>query len=173
MNKRAPSSQDAPLRKWFAHPTLSIVIAIGWLLLQQSLVLPQLITAGVLGAVIPWLVDGFLQIQVSPRAPRQVLRLLRIVIWDVIVSNLVVARIVLAPRSNPQPAWIKVPMEIRHPLAQVLLASIITNTPGTVSCEIDEEANDITVHVLDCEDAQALIATIKQRYEQPLKEILG
>lgn len=159
--------------RWFAHPTLSCLIAAGWLLLQQSLALPQLITAVVLAWLLPWLVGGFLDLQVRPRAPQRVLRLIGIVFWDVVKSNLEVARIVLTPGSKPQPAWIQVPMSIRHPVAQTLLASIVTNTPGTVSCAIDEDRHVITVHVLDSVDPDDLVRTIQQRYEQPLKEILG
>lgn len=167
------TAQAGRPRRWWGHPTLSVLIAVCWLLLQQSLALPHWIAALVLGWLLPWLLGGFLPTSVLPRKPRVVLRLIGIVIWDVVESNLVVARIVLTPWSDPQPAWIKVPMEIRHPLAQVLLASIITNTPGTVSCAIDEDSNEIAVHVLDCSDPVALVAQIRQRYEQPLKEILG
>lgn len=171
MNRPADPTPRA--RRWFAHPTLSCLIAAGWLLLQQSLALPQLITAVVLAWLLPWLVRGFLDLQVRPRTPQRVLHLIGIVFWDVVKSNLEVARIVLTPGSNPQPAWIQVPMSIRHPVAQTLLASIITNTPGTVSCAIDEDRHLITVHVLDGVDPDALVRTIRQRYEQPLKEILG
>ena len=53
----------------------------------------------------------------------------------------------------------------------VLLATIITTTPGTVSCVVDDEAHEIWVHALDCGDPQEMAAQIKQRYEQPLLEI--
>ncbi len=160
-------------RKWMTRPTLSVIVAVGWLLLQQSLALPQLITALVLGLVLPRLIDGFLGPVVRPSAPRHAWRLFANVIWDIVESNLTVARIVLNPFSNPTPSWLHVPMEVRNPVAQTLLASIITNTPGTVSCQIDEDLHVIVVHVLDCNDPAAMVAHIKQRYELPLKEILG
>lgn len=168
-----PSPHEGTVRGWFAHPTLSVMIAVSWLLLQQSLALPQLIAAAALGILLPRLIAPFLSTRVRPSKPLLVLRLFGIVIWDVVESNLEVARITLLPWVKPQPAWIKVPMEIRHPVAQTLLASIITNTPGTVSCKIDEDAHEITVHVLDCDDGEALVEHIRQRYELPLKEILG
>jgi multisubunit Na+/H+ antiporter MnhE subunit len=31
------------------------------------------------------------------------------VLWDIVVSNLTVARLVLDPRAAPQPAWVPVP----------------------------------------------------------------
>jgi multicomponent K+:H+ antiporter subunit E len=102
-----------------------------------------------------------------------VLRFTAVVLWDIVVSNLTVARIVLSPRAVPRPAWVRVPLDIRHPNAVVLLATVITTTPGTVSCVVDEERHEILVHALDCDDADAMAAQIKQRYERPLLEILG
>lgn len=160
-------------RGFLPHPVLSVVLAMGWLLLQQSLAVPQLITAAVLGWGLPRLVDGFLGERLQVRSWRTALRLVFIVLWDIIVSNIVVARIVLSPSSNPQPAWVPIALDIRHPTAITLLATIITTTPGTVSCIVDEQRRLILVHALDCDDVAAMAAQIKQRYEEPLKEILG
>ena len=143
------------------------------MLLQESLALPQLIAATLLGLLLPRLLQGFLGDGARPRAPMIALRLLAIVIWDILLSNIAVARLVLSPRADPQPAWVRVPLDLQHPSAIVLLATIITTTPGTVSCIVDEEAHEILVHALDCSDPEAMAAQIKQRYEAPLMEILG
>lgn len=160
-------------RGWLAHPVLSLLLAATWLLLQQSLALPQLLTAALLALLLPRLLHGFLGPGARFKRVPLALRFVGVVLWDIVVSNLVVARIVLTPRSNPQPAWVPVALEIRDPTAIVLLATIITTTPGTVSCVVDEERRLIMVHALDCNDPQALAAQIKERYERPLKEILG
>jgi len=160
-------------RGFLPHPVLSVVLALGWLMLQQSLAPAQLITAAVLAWGLPQLVDGFLGDRLEVRSWRAALRLTFIVLWDIVVSNIVVARIVLSPRSRPQPAWVPITLDIRHPTAITLLATIITTTPGTVSCIVDEQRKLILVHALDCDDAAAMAAQIKQRYEAPLKEILG
>jgi multicomponent K+:H+ antiporter subunit E len=164
---------QAHRKAWLGHPVLSVMIVLTWLLLQQSLAVPQLITAGVLGLVLPRLLLGFIGVGTRPRRLGLALRFGALVFYDIVVSNLIVARIVLSPWSRPRPAWVPVPLEIRHPNAVVLLATIITTTPGTVSCVVDDERHEILVHALDCDDPAALAAQIKQRYEQPLKEILG
>jgi multicomponent K+:H+ antiporter subunit E len=99
------------------------------------------------------------------------LHLLGVVLGDIVMSNITVARIVLNPASDPQPAWVEVPLEAEHPTAVALLASIITMTPGTVSCVVDEQRRSILVHALDCSDAADMAAQIKQRYEAPLRRI--
>jgi multicomponent K+:H+ antiporter subunit E len=167
------TNQRRPQPGWFAHPVLSLLLAAAWLLLQQSVVLPHLITAAMLGLGLPRLLHGFIGEGTLPRKPMVALRFAGIVLWDIVVSNLTVARIVLSPRSDPRPAWVRIPLEIRHPNAIVLLAAVITTTPGTVSCVVDDERHEILVHALDCDDPAAMAEQIKQRYEKPLKEILG
>jgi multicomponent K+:H+ antiporter subunit E len=160
-------------KKWLSHPVLSLLLAAVWLLLQQSLALPQLIMAAVLGLLLPRLLHGFMGPALHLRRPGLALRFAFIVLCDIVVSNLTVARLVLSPRSRPQPAWVRVPLALRQPGAITLLASIITMTPGTVSCVVDDQAHEILVHALDCDDPEAMAAQIKARYEQPLLEIFG
>jgi multicomponent K+:H+ antiporter subunit E len=159
------------MARWFAHPVLSVLIGIVWLLLQGSLEPVHWIVAAVLGLVIPRLVAGFLPVTTRLRAGRTALRLAGAVLWDILVANVTVARLVLDPRSTPQPAWVRVPLDLEHPTAIVLLATIITTTPGTVSCVIDEARREILVHALDGRGAEGMPAQIKARYEAPLKEI--
>ena len=156
----------------FPRPVLTVMLALTWLLLQQSLALPQLVTAALLGWGLPRLLHGFLGSAKRRQLPwGVVLRFTLIVLWDVVVSNFTVAKLVLWPAARPQPAWVPIPLDLTHPSAIVLLAAVITTTPGTVSCTIDEPGRMILVHALDCADPAEMAAQIKQRYEQPLQEI--
>ena len=178
---------------WLPHPGLSALLAGVWLLLQQSLAVPQLIVALLLGWAVPRLLRGFLADGPAPapppadptgphqqqhqrvrpgwRVPVNVARLTARVLHDIVAGNLAVARLVLWPGAHPRPGWVTVPLDLSHPDATVLLALVITNTPGPVSCGIDAAARQIVVHVLDLDDPAALVAQIKQRYEQPIREI--
>lgn len=160
-----------PRPGWFSHPVLSLLLAAAWLLLQRSLAPAQLISAAVLALLVPRLVHGFLGPGMPLHAFGTALRLTGVVLWDIVVANLTVARIVLNPAARPQPAWVPVPLALRHPTAISLLATIITTTPGTVSCVVDDERHEILVHALDCADPAALAADIQRRYEAPLREI--
>jgi multicomponent K+:H+ antiporter subunit E len=160
-----------PEAAWAAHPALSLLLAAAWLLLRQSVAPVDLIWAALLGLVLPWLAAAFIGAGARPRGVWRMLRFAAIVLWDIVVSNLTVARIVLTPWSDPKPAWVPVPLDTRHPTAVTLLATIITTTPGTVSCVVDDERWEILVHALDCDDPAALAAQIKSRYERELMEI--
>ena len=151
-------------KSWFGHPWLSAMLALSWLLLQHSVEPVHLLSAALIGIVIPRLLHDFLprpsKIKVLPAV-----RLTRFVLWDILMSNIAVAKLVLGPMSRPQPAWVAVPLTLTHPTAISLLAAIITTTPGTVSCTIDEEQHVILVHALDCSDPAQMSNDIKDRYE--------
>ncbi len=46
-------------------------------------------------------------------------------------------------------------------------------TPGTLTADVAEDRSYLLVHAFHVDDAAAIIASIKTRYEAPLKEIYG
>jgi multicomponent K+:H+ antiporter subunit E len=125
-----------------------------------------------LGLVLPWLAHDFIATPVAPvRIGAALPRLAGRVLWDIVRANLTVARLVLDPSRQPRPAWVRVDSTLRDARGLGLLATIITMTPGTVSCVIDEEHRFIHVHALDAGDPAAVAAEILERYERLLKEI--
>jgi len=159
-------------RGWLAHPWLSGLLAVTWLLLQHSLEPVHLLSAALIGLILPRLLNNFLP-QAAPIHIKPALRLTRLVLWDILVSNITVAKLVLGSNNRLRPAWVPVPLDLVHPTAISLFATIITTTPGTVSCTIDEERRVILVHALDCTDAAQMAADMKDRYEVLLMAIFG
>jgi multicomponent K+:H+ antiporter subunit E len=160
------------LKRIFPHPALSIQLAISWLALSHSLALVHLLSAALLGCLLPHLLRGFLADASALHWP-SVFRLTGVVLWDIIKSNITVARITLGSLKGIQPAWVPVPLQTDHPRVNMLLASIITMTPGTVSAVVHSHRREILVHALNCDDPAALALDIQQRYEAPLLRIFG
>ncbi len=110
----------------------------------------------------------------SPLArPGRAARLAAVVLWDIVVANVAVARLVLGPPGRLRPAFVAVPLDAPHPQVAAALAMIVTMTPGTVSADIDEGCTRLLVHVLDTGDPARVAADIKLRYERALMEIFG
>jgi multicomponent K+:H+ antiporter subunit E len=156
---------------WFDHPVLSLLLGVSWLALSHSLALVHLLSAVLIGLIIPKLIGGFLKPADGLHWPSAV-RLLGVVLWDIVVSNIAVARLVLGPMDKPTPLWIPVPLATSNARVNALFASIITTTPGTVSCVVDEKQGVIWVHALNGEDPAAMAQDTKQRYEAPLMNAL-
>ena len=99
------------------------------------------------------------------------LRFLVMVLWDIVVASITVTRLSLGPISKLRPRFVRVPVALDDDFALTALASTISLTPGTVSAEIAPDRGYIIVHALDVDDEAALVRTIKERYEAPIKEI--
>ena len=158
------------LSRWLPHPFVSVLVAITWIMLAHSLDAATLVMATLLAVVIPRLVQPFIQ-QTSKINWLAALKLFFVVLWDIIISNIRIAKLVLGPMDRLHPKWYRVPLETQHDEVNSLLAMIITTTPGTVSAGIDQDRGDILVHALSTDDAEIDIQDIKNRYEKPLLKI--
>lgn len=152
---------------WLDHPVLSLLLAASWLALSRSLEPLHLLSAALLGLIVPRLLRGLLHVG-SPIRWGAAIHLTFVVLWDIVLSNITVAKLVLGPMNRPQPAWLRVPLATEHHRVNALFASIITMTPGTVSAVVDEAAHCIWVHALNCDDAAGMVGDMKARYEAPL-----
>lgn len=153
------------------QPIMTLAILGLWMVLASSPSLGNLLLGTILGLAIPWLTQSFWpDFPRVARPLRGTLLFVRIV-GDILIANWQVARLVLGPLKRLRPAFVEIPIEIEDPFVASLLGSIVSLTPGTVSIEIDRERNVLMVHALDVEDQSRMIATIKSRYEAPLKEI--
>ncbi len=152
-------------------PILSLALAAVWLALA-GISPAQLALAVVLAVVIPRIAAPFLGSLPGLRSVPIAARLVARVLWDIVVANIVVARLVLGPVGRLRPGFLTVPLEVTHPHAIALLASIVSIVPGSVSIGFSADARTLLLHVLHVEDEERFIATIKERYERPLLELL-
>ena len=99
------------------------------------------------------------------------MRFIVVVLLDIVVASFTVARLTLAPTAKLRPRFVRVPVALADDFALTALASTISLTPGTVSAELSPDREHILIHALDVDDEAALVRTIKERYEAPIKEI--
>ncbi len=164
-------SQTAGLRRWLPHPWLSVWLGIVWLLLANSFSAGHLIMATILALVVPAISRMFWPEVLDAVHHRGAHRLLWVFLWDLLVANLVVAVRIVSFWRPLHPAWIVIPLDLRNPTAITVLANMITLTPGTVSAKLTPDRLELLVHVLDTDDPEGEVGTIKRRYENPLQEI--
>ena len=92
-------------------------------------------------------------------------------VWDIVRSNVRVARQVLGPEARIHSGFIWYPLEIRNIHGITALACCITLTPGTVTAALSDDRCLLLVHVFDVSDEASLVADIKTKYERPLMEV--
>ncbi|WP_020228010.1 Na+/H+ antiporter subunit E [Acidovorax sp. MR-S7] len=160
------------MKKLFPAPLISLGLFVMWLLLNHSVSAGHMILALLLALGLPVLFKELRPQKVRVRHLGTALRLCFAVMVDTTQSNIAVVRFLLLPsqRRHP-PAFVKIPLELRDPNALAVLAMIVCITPGTVWAELSLDRSALMLHVLEVDDAQAVIDHVKTRYERPLMEI--
>ena len=159
------------MRRLLPSPLLSVALLLVWLLLNDTLAPGQVLLGALLALTLPRLTVRLRPERVRLRRPLRAARLLVVVLVDIVLANIEVARRILGPESVLQPRFVWLPLDIRDPYGIAALAGIITLTPGTVSSDLSADRRYLLVHAFNCDDPAALAASIKQRYERPLMEI--
>lgn len=159
------------MRRWFPHPHLTLLLALIWLALVNTIEPGHVLLGLFLGWAIVWLTRDFLLNVPHLRRPVAFGLFIIKVFYDIVLANLHVARLVLGPKDRLQPAFVEVPMAIEDEFLLSLLACVVSLTPGTVSAGLSADHKTLLLHALDVSDTDALIAEVKSRYEAPLLEI--
>lgn len=157
--------------RWMPSLPLTVTIMMFWMLMVSELSFAHFLLALVLGLVIPLFAARLDREFATIGNLRLVPRMLRVLAWDVVRSNIEVARRVLGPEREITPGFVWFPLDIHNVHGIAALTSFITLTPGTVAAVLSDDRRYLLIHVFNLKDADALIATIKRRYETPLREI--
>jgi multicomponent K+:H+ antiporter subunit E len=154
------------------HPLLTLTLVVVWQMLINYVTLGTLVFGLILGIVIPLLTAPYWPDRPRLKNPAMIVEFVLIVLWDIVVANIIVARTILFTRNaDMRPTWITVPLDLRTPEAITVLAGTITMTPGTVSSDVAADGRSLLVHCLNAGDPDAVRDDIKHRYERRLKEI--
>jgi multicomponent K+:H+ antiporter subunit E len=142
-----------------------------WLFLNESTAVGHIVFGGILAVFLPLFCQKFLLQTNEIKHPKIIIKFIFVVLYDIVMANFAVAKLVLGSMNKLKPGFVEVPVELENEFAMTLFASVITLTPGTVSVYLSDDNKMLLLHVLDLDDADALIYEVKNRYEMPLKEI--
>jgi multicomponent K+:H+ antiporter subunit E len=158
-------------RRFLPSLPLTLAIIVFWLLLVSEVTAAQLTLALALGLVVPLYAARIDREFARIGTLRPLPRLFVVLLWDIVMSNIRVARQVLGRETRIHSGFIWYPLDIGNIHGITALACCITLTPGTVTAALSDDRRYLLVHVLDLADEAGLVADIKRRYEQPLMEI--
>ena len=160
------------MKRVLPAPLLSTALFVLWLVLNGSVSAGQVTLALVLAIAVPILCAPLRPLPVRVRRPGAVLRLMAVVAYDVVVSNLEVGASVLhARRRPPRGAFVRIPLDLHDANGIAVLALITTIVPGTVWSELARDRSMFLLHVFDLVNEAEFVTYFKRRYELPLIEI--
>jgi multicomponent Na+:H+ antiporter subunit E len=157
---------------------VAILTGLAWMGLLGEIGWGSFLVGAVLGLAV-WRVEG-----ARARRPFGLVRALRLTglgvrffavfLFELLVAVLEQLRIVLAPRIDVHPGWVRFSTELETPAMRVLLGVVLSLTPGSLTYEesISEDGVcDLALHVLDLRDEERLVERIRTRFEAPLREM--
>ena len=159
------------MRRLFPYPVLAALLLVLWLVLQQSIGLGQILLGGAVAIAVTLAARAILPERVRFRRLLSLVQLIAVAGVDIIRSNIAVLLILINPRAEPSAGFIKMELKLTNQFGLAVLACLLTATPGSAWLEYDGERNTVLIHVLDLDDKEAWIATVRHRYERLLLEI--
>jgi multicomponent Na+:H+ antiporter subunit E len=131
--------------------------------------LPVLVT---LASAVLFLVSGPRATRRAARRLRMALELVAVFAWELVIANLRVAWDVITPRHRMRPAVVAVPLAAASDLEILLLANMVSLTPGTLSLDVSDDRRLLYVHAMYLHDRRALARSIKNGFERRLLEVM-
>ena len=159
------------MRRVFPYPLMMASLLVMWLLLTNFS--PGQLVLGVAVAVMAG--QGMAALHpAKPRLRRWDLlpKLVAIVLYDIMRSNIAVVRIILqGEKRERKSGFLAIPLDLRDPTGLAVLAVIVTSTPGTAWLDYSSARSTLLLHVFDLVDESEWLDLIKNRYEHLLMEI--
>lgn len=152
---------------------LVVVLALGWGGITGNFSGLNLLFGGLVGGGALLILRYSIHQQGALDKAGKILALIALFLYELMVSAIKVATIVLHPdlKSVLKPAIVAVPLTVKSDAEITLLANMITLTPGTLSVDVAEDHSVLYVHALTMENHSALIAGIANGFEKRIKEV--
>ncbi|MDA3820859.1 MAG: Na+/H+ antiporter subunit E [Candidatus Delongbacteria bacterium] len=152
-----------------------IILMLIWLLLTGTFDLPMLLTGAISAAIISLILCSrctiFKGLKLTPAAFFYTIVYLFVFLYELIRSNLDVARRVLSPSLPINPGIVDVKTRLKSPMARMILTNSITLTPGTLTVDIEDDT--LFIHWIDVssEDREEATKKIVNRFENIISKI--
>lgn len=148
---------------------LNLILAVVWGAVTASFAPSNLLFGFVLGFFALWLVRDRVDHRNFFR-PVRVLRLVWVFLKELCLSSVRVARLTLRPQMTFQPAIIAMPLDLKKDAEIMLLANLISLTPGTLSVDVSTDKSTLYIHAMDVDDPAELCREIKDGFENLIKD---
>lgn len=155
----------------FGHVLLTIMLAVVWCFLLEDFRVATFVFGYALATGVVFVLRRLMGETVAFRKWGVALKLIVVFLYELVVANLQVAWLIWQPRMKVQPALIRIPIELEKDISIVLLANMISLTPGTVTMDVAEDRKSLLVHCLNVDNIEETKRVIKDIFERPLREL--
>lgn len=146
--------------------SLNIMLALGWMLLNRSYSTEDFITGFAVGFLALVLTQPFQKKPAYGKRLLSVAKLIIIFLYQLVVGSLQVVWDVLTPTHLSTPKIINLPLTVTSDFQIMLLANLISLTPGTLILDLSRDKKYLVVHAMFAKDEAAIINDLKHSFEK-------
>ena len=151
---------------------LNIFLALGFSAVLGRLNLSGFIAGFIVGYLALWLSKPLYgKTRYFERLPK-ILGLITFFARELLVSNVKVLWDVITPQHISRPGIIALPLDARTDAEIMLVANLISLTPGTLSLDLSEDRKLLYIHVMFLDDIEQTRRQIKQGLERRVLEVM-
>ncbi|WP_193175948.1 Na+/H+ antiporter subunit E [Oricola nitratireducens] len=149
---------------------VNVLMALAWAAVTGSFSLVNLVFGFALGALALSLIREQVGSMGYFSRGRRVLALMALFVYELVLSAIRVAILVLTPDMKLKPGIFAFPLRVDRDFEITLLANLITLTPGTLSVDVSDDRRFLYVHALDCSDPDQTREDIADGFERKIME---
>jgi len=151
---------------------INCFLAFGYMGVEGQFTLSGFLAGFALGYVALWITHPlYSKSSYFQRAP-QTVRLLGYFLMELILSNLRVLWDVVTPKHISRPGIVGIPLSAQTEMEILLVANLISLTPGTLSIDLSEDRSILYVHVMFLDDPDRFRQSIKEGVERRVLEVM-
>lgn len=151
---------------------INLLLALGFMIALEKFTLGTLLMGVVVGYGALWLTRSlYSDNRYFSRVPT-IVRLIAFFAKALFVSNLRVLWDVVTPAHISRPGIIRLPLDARTDLEIMLVANLISLTPGTLSVDLSKDRGTLYVHVMFLDDVEEIRRDLKEGLERRVLEVL-
>ena len=151
---------------------LNCILAVGWALVVGDFGITMLLVGFALGYAALWMTRPLYSGTAYFERFWRFLRLIGLFLYELVVSSLRVVWDVVTPPLFTRPGIIALPLDARSDVEILLVANLISLTPGTLSLDVSPDRRTLFVHAMFIDDAQAVKDELKAGMERRVLEAL-
>jgi multicomponent Na+:H+ antiporter subunit E len=150
----------------------NLLLALGWAATSGDFTLVNVSIGFVVGYGILYLAQRITGRSRYSTKVAQLIGFIGYYIWLFILANLRIAYDIITPRFQIRPGVIAIPLEAKTDLEIVMLANLLTLTPGTISLDVSTDRRFLYIHALYVDEVEKVRRDIKQGLERRLLQVM-
>jgi len=152
---------------------VNLLLAVVWCGLVASFSILNMVFGYALGFVALWISQPLYNVTTNYFVRNwRVAKLVVYFLWELLASSVQVAWTVMTPwRKRPEPAVVAMPLDVHSDLEILMVSSLISLTPGTLSLDVSDDRSTLYVHAMFGDDPEQTVRDLKSGMEYRVAEV--